>query len=452
MKKLLGFSAFTISIIIIYSLINFIGISLTKTGVENKLLFGILILFKTILITLWLSGITYKKLWDKNTLRNKTSRIIWSLTLIVVFILLNSSLLLLDRTSKLYKHIKGPSCGWKGKLWQSDTTLGTRPIPNAKGFETFVISKDVPIKFDRNGFRVPVFCTDTTIKRPLFLFLGCSFTFGMACPAEESFPYIVSQDTKGSSMNAGICAGGLSQMLLLSRELVPHYKPDFVIVQYSPWLAQRATLMGAPTYIAVTPVPYISKTKDGKNVISPIAFNSKTLDLNIEKFRGTPKNIRDYTCFLFEIAIPLYLHDVYYRTITALKKILGKIPKPDKNIKDIEQFAYSNIYDVCKQNNSKMIILNLGDITYTKNSHTLILPDSNIIFAEADSLLFRRLKSPDEYNKEYMHWCFNGKDSVIEDVHPTYKANKIIAEAIVTTIKENTPKTNLSYSCDKTKK
>jgi hypothetical protein len=436
MKKLFNFLVFTIIVAILYFLTILIDIRLVKLGIERTLFSIIIIFFRAIIITFWGLGITYNKLWDKNILKRKKSLAIWGLIVIIFFIFINTSLLVFTLTNKLYRYAKKPSFGWEGRVWQSDKILGFRSVPNATGFETFPLGEDVPIRFDKNGFRVPVSYDSTTeMKRPLFLFLGCSFTFGAVCLAEESFPYLVSEETKGYSINAGLCGGGLTQMLLLSKDLIPLYKPDFVVVQHSPWLTQRAMSMRAPACcLASIPVPYVSRTKNGKDVISPRTFNSKTFDVNIDKFKKTKKGIKDYTCFLFEIGIPLYLCNGYYTVITILKKTFGIIPEPNKDFKDVEQFVYSNIYEVCKQNNSKMIVLNLGDIKYTENSHKLIFSDSDIIFAEADSLLFRRLKSPDDYNKEYKHWYFNGKDSVLKDPHPNQKAHKIIAEAIVNSI------------------
>ncbi|MFA5031608.1 MAG: hypothetical protein WC614_01180 [bacterium] len=407
MKKIFKILLFTIIIVILYSLTNLIEIILTKINIDIKLLRGpltaIIILFRTIFITFWVLGVSYNTFWNKKTLKRKKSLILWILTLTTFFIFINIFLLVIDRTNKLYDYAKKTS-----------------------------------FRFDKDGFRIPFSNNDTTIKRPLFLFLGCSFTFGAACLAEESFPYLVSEATKGYSMNAGVCAGGLAQMFLLSEEFIPRYKPDFVVVQYSPWLAQRAINMEAPTYLTKIPVPYISKTKDGKNVISRKVFDFRDFDVKVEckvdKFKRTKRSITDYTHFLFEIGIPLYLHNSYYIVMATTKKILGEIPMPNKDIKEVEQFVYNGIHEVCRQNNSKMIILNLGDIQYTENSHKLIFPDSNIVFAEADSLLLYRLKSPNDYDKEYKHWCFNGHDSVMTDEHPNQKAHKIITEAILNSI------------------
>ncbi|MDD5528936.1 MAG: hypothetical protein PHX21_02780 [bacterium] len=436
MKKLFNFLVFTIIVAFLYFLTILIDIRLANLGIERTLFSIIIIFFRTIILTFWGLGITYNKLWDKNTLNRKKSLAVWGIIVIIFFMFINTSLLILSKANKLYRYAKNPPCGWEGKIWQSDEILGFKSVPNATGLETFSLGGDIPIRFDKNGFRVPVSYDSTAeMKRPLLLFLGCSFTFGAVCLAEESFPYLVSESTKGYSINTGLCGGGLTQMLLLSKDLIPLYKPDFVIVQYSQWLTQRATSLGAPTYFSKIPTPYISKTKDGKNVISPRAFNSKTFEVNVDKFKKTKKGLKDYTCFLFEIGIPLYSYNGYYIITTILKKICGIVPSPNKDYKDVEQFVFSNIYEICKKNNSKMIILNLGDIQYSQNSHNLISPDSDIIFAEADSLLLCRLKSPDDYDKEYKHWYFNGKDSILKDPHPNQKAHKIIAETIIGSIK-----------------
>ncbi|MDD5529583.1 MAG: hypothetical protein PHX21_06080 [bacterium] len=436
MKIVFNFIIFTIIIVALYLLGNLIEpklIELATSHIGNKIVAGLIALSRAVLIMLWLLGITYKSIWDKKTFKRTNSLVVWILTVIVLFVGISFALLILDRTNKLYRYTKNSSYSWKGKLYQSDTVLGYKSIPDAKGFDTFPVGENVPIRFDKKGFRVPLSYNDTTeTKKVSFLCLGCSFTFGSACLAEESFPYLVSQETGKRSINAGTCGYGISQMLLLSKELIPCYKPDFVIVQYSPWLVQRSINMDAPSFLSRIPTPYISKNKNGENLVAPRIFNSKTFEVNMDKYRNTKSGIKDYICFLFEIGMPLYLYNGYYTGITTVKRVLGLIPSPNKDIKDVEQFVYSNIYQICKESNATMIILNLGDIKYTSNSHNLTFPDSGVIFAEADSLLFRRLKSPDDYNKEYKNWYFDGRDSILKDpYHPNPKAHKIIAESII---------------------
>ena len=46
---------------------------------------------------------------------------------------------------------------------------------------------------------------------------------------------VVAQGLGGTVLNAGKCAYGLSQMLILARRLIPRYRPDYVLVQFSPW-------------------------------------------------------------------------------------------------------------------------------------------------------------------------------------------------------------------------
>jgi hypothetical protein len=72
------------------------------------------------------------------------------------------------------------------------------------------------------------------------LALGCSFTYGAATNAENTYPYLVGQRLAGTTRNAGVSSYGLSQMMILAKRLVPAYKPDYLLVQYSPWLVDRS--------------------------------------------------------------------------------------------------------------------------------------------------------------------------------------------------------------------
>src|SRR5262249_53413213 len=147
----------------------------------------------------------------------------------------------------------------------ADPLLGYVPIPGATGIQLVPMSPGLPVRFDENGFRVPVAHPKAAQEgSPSVLALGCSFTYGDVCLAEEAYPYVLSRLTGCRSMNAGMKSYGLAQMLILARRLIPQYRPDYVVVQYSPWLAQRAQNFYAHGMnFITTPVPFFSDSPDG---------------------------------------------------------------------------------------------------------------------------------------------------------------------------------------------
>ena len=161
------------------------------------------------------------------------------------------------RSIELYSYIKSNQRGWIGKVMKADAELGFAPIPNSHGAEIFPVGPDLPMCFDENGFRSPIENNNATSnQKPVVLVLGCSFTYGAAVYAKDAYPYLVGQSLGGITKNAGCSSCGLSQMLILARRLIPTHKPDYVVVQYSPWLVSRALDPFAPTYFGKAPTAY----------------------------------------------------------------------------------------------------------------------------------------------------------------------------------------------------
>src|SRR5256885_17081232 len=60
------------------------------------------------------------------------------------------------RTKPLYWYVKSNQRGWKGKVARADPELGFVPLPDSQGAEVFPIGDDIPARYDKDGFRVPL--------------------------------------------------------------------------------------------------------------------------------------------------------------------------------------------------------------------------------------------------------------------------------------------------------
>ncbi|MCL5038024.1 MAG: hypothetical protein M1269_13070 [Chloroflexi bacterium] len=325
---------------------------------------------------------------------------------------------------------------WSSKNYTYDRDLGFAPKP---GTSSDIYG--VPVCYDDEGFRIPEGAgLNTPKKRPLVLALGDSFTYGDMCPAENTFPHIAGKKLNGTTLNAGGCSYGLSQMLLLAKKLIPEYKPDYVLAQYSPWLAERSmTPFGTDTFCILTN-PYFAKSGNGGIFIYPVVFKSKIFDLPLKKYVENPgKN--GWLSFLINVGIPLYTAEDINMLKYNIARFTGKIPAPYSDRDKIVKYTYEEMEKLCEQNGSKLVIVMLGAYSIAIRPDELPRPELKIlkglngpVLVDAITPLYGRLgeKSGEAYRKEYCSWVDNPPRCV--DEHPNKLAHEIIAEKIVKTI------------------
>ncbi|MHC1725901.1 MAG: SGNH/GDSL hydrolase family protein [Syntrophobacteraceae bacterium] len=332
----------------------------------------------------------------------------------------------------LYKYIKTNQKGWKGRIHTTDVELGYAPVPNSRGAHVFPIGPDIPTCFDKDGFRAPFEPGTVSNPKPLILVLGCSFTYGDGVSAEETYPYLVAQSMNGTVKNAGVCSYGLSQMLVLAKRLVPLYKPDYLLVQYSTWLVDRAQAPFAPTDYGKLPVPFFYE-KDHKLVLYPPVFLSKVFDLPFDSYRNSPSGWMDALSFFWKVGLPLAFHDDTNMLKYMLHKVIGTIPKATASRDLLIRSVYEEIDKVAKENSSKMVVVILGNNWKAVDIETRLLP-SDAILVNAHNALLDHLFVSDyaSYIMDYSIW--RGDPPIVVDNHPNQLAHKIIAETIVSEI------------------
>jgi hypothetical protein len=354
------------------------------------------------------------------------------------------------RTAKLYTHVKTDPHAWLGELYRADSELGIAPIPNTKGFMVFPDGEKIPVVLDADGFRISSETRDLPAlpSKPVVLALGDSFTFGAYVPSEKTFTYQAARKLNGVALNAGVCGVNLAHMLIVAERYIPRYKPDYVIVQFSPWLARRSLLPLAP-YRGALPVPFFVKSNTGTFEIHKPVFKSKIFNISTDLYRHSPSGIADFLSFFARIGWPLYLYDDLNIALFQIKKAVGIVPHPIENQETIIKFTYRKIAKLCRENNSRMIIVLIGGISVAKPNEYArykipdsVLPGSKAIrniegaaISDANIALLNNLPKKDyrNYAKTYCHWWKNQQR--LFDCHPNASANEIIASEILKTIK-----------------
>jgi len=342
------------------------------------------------------------------------------------------------RTKDQYMYVKLNYRGWKGKTVRFDSELGFVPIPDSRGAETMWIGNDIPARYDKYGFRVPLEDQKSASlnQHPILLTLGCSFTYGAGTSAEDAYPYLVGQYLEGTSRNAGVSGYGLSQMMVLAKRLVPIHKPDYLLVQYSPWLVSRAQNQFAPTYFGKVPAPYFFVRKN-ELVLHPPVFKAKIMDLPIDRYRNTQVSLIDKVSFLWNVGLPLFIHDDFNMSSYNVIRVFGWVPEPATNPEQITKYVYEEIAKVARENGARLVIVILGgDHNPVQVPEGLFPPDSIIVNAHAALIEHLPIVNQETYEKLYFHW--RGSPLRIVDTHPNENAHRIIAEAIIQKIQDAT--------------
>jgi hypothetical protein len=341
------------------------------------------------------------------------------------------------RTAHLYDYVKSNQIGGSGRAFQPDVELGFVHVPNSRGEEVFPIGPYIPFHYDGNGFRVPVEVSAPFHRHPIILTLGCSFTEGAATEAKDTYPYLVGQYLGGSSLNAGVSAYGLAQMLILARKAVPVHKPDFLVVQYSPWLVDRAQSPFAPTFYGRFPSPYFYENNG--LMIQPPVFQSIVMDLPVDRYRHKPRSILDFASFWWSVGLRMSVHDHSNMILYRLRKVLGSFPKPTSDREKVVQYTYGEFAKIAEESHAKLIIVVLGN-SYEPVQVPYSLFPSGVTVVNAHSAMLEKLPvvNDESYSAEYHHW--RGSPMIDVDAHPNEKAHKIIAEEIARAVSNLTTK------------
>jgi len=352
-----------------------------------------------------------------------------------------------QRSRPLFSYARSNQRGWTDGIYRRDLELGFITTPNVQGAEILGVGPDVPVRHDKDGFRIPVADgpgDKSPEAHPTMLTLGCSFTYGATNPAEETYPYLVGKYLHGTTKNAGVCSYGLSQMIILAQRLLPVHKPDYLIVQYSPWLTERALTPFAPTYFGKAPTPFIYRSDRGLALHSPV-FEGMAMNVPMGKYRNSPKTLSNFISFLWNVGVPLVAHDDFYMARYKISTWAGRNPASmntsafreyvSKNQHEVEQFAYEEISKVARENHAKVVTVVIGE-GYPVPFAGIFPEDFLVVDAQAALLKPLVDRSLESYQREYGHW--RGDPPVLIDgFHPNAKGHRIIAQEIASKINES---------------
>lgn len=342
-----------------------------------------------------------------------------------------------QRSFAIYEYMKSGQRVLQGKMFENDPVMGFAPIPCGEGTQLNQ-GYDTPVKFDSRGFRIVVGedC-NRPLNRPLVLSLGCSFTFGHGVSAKDTFTRLVADGLNGTDLNAGMPSYSLAHMVLQAEKLVPQYKPDYCLVQYSPWLADRALTVYGTSYPAKLGQPYLSRERAGDVRLSPPLFKTITFDLPFDRYHNEQRGVAEFLSLLAHVAAPMILHDDMVELEVDAGVLAGAAPNP-LSLKDRQaavDFAYQRIQKICTGNHVQMVVVEIlpPDLAYAnlklpKLDQAIIVDTRQGLFAPLDQ------KTTEAYYEAYGQR--SGSPSKVVDKHPNELAHRIIAEQILEAIRQ----------------
>src|SRR5438093_12398071 len=143
-------------------------------------------------------------------------------------------------------------------------------------------------------------------------------------------------------------------MLILARRLVPQYKPEYVLVQFSPWLAGRGTSGFARSTFGLVPVPYLTLA-DGHVGLEPPCVRAKVFDLPFPHFDNKRHGLGEFLSFFFTAGAPLFVHDDAYVAVYEARRLAGGAADAQRRRashagEDVNRIVYREIAQICKDN------------------------------------------------------------------------------------------------------
>lgn len=435
MKKLLidTIVAILICLFFLISLGYFANLSGLFKSDLNKTVYQLLqccILFFVII------GITYKRIWNIADLKKKTTATCVLVLFLFTFFICFNFLSINKKLKAYYTYFNSDNfITWDRQVFQLDDSLGYKMIPNVEAFQIYSYMTPIPTKINEKGFRVPTYFDSLSELKTNedILFLGCSFTYGSACHAEETFPYLVAKEKRMHYINSGVGGYGLAQMYLLSQKLISNYSPKYVVIQFSPWLLERSITEFAPTRGGyLLPAPYFSKKGNSFQLELPV-FKSYANTLNPFEDRNIFQN--NFFDYYFKKGLVYFTREQFQIIHLRIKNFFTLKRPPAKERNAVEIFAYKEMFEKAKQNGAKIILCKIAGDSFSEGFNKLLI-EYNVSVADAKALLYKNLESESEeiYKIKYNHWGINGKDSIFIDGHPNTLAHKIIATSIINKI------------------
>jgi hypothetical protein len=237
-------------------------------------------------------------------------------------------------------------------------------------------------------------------------------------------------------------------MYLKAQELIPRYRPRFVVFQFSDWLPKRAAGMFRSSAGIRMPKPYFEILPSGEYSIRPTPYRSALFDYDRDSIinRYSAKPLRFLIGSGFTQSL---LSEDWHRFKVMVDEWLGRVHPASDAEEDLEGMtaqAYRDLIALARKYGAEPRILYLSK--QSKNMEWLypsfLSPADSSLFIDGQKYHRRHLESnPSASLKwDFIHWRIIKGDSVVIDQHPNHLSNLLISKSIAENLRNAHPASN----------
>jgi hypothetical protein len=273
--------------------------------------------------------------------------------------------LVLFLAGRIYVHHKtfaSRTTFWLGDVHRADDVIGFTMAPNREGLTVLrdgisEPARRIPVRTDRNGFRIPLDFEGTGTETGGLVGIGCSCTFGHGVPAESTYVYLAAAQLGVPAHNLGVCSYSAVTSIELLRRHIGTLQPSVVVYGYGNFHLGRSE----------------RPRTDG------VLFQAYLVD-----DRGSPRLVPPRFTNRVEFAVVPRIEDLYYRPMLAgeavpfrSSRLVGLLPLALADLERLRHPDYLRLrfeaHDLPETTFARWVVRELGAVARSVSAEAVLL-------------------------------------------------------------------------------
>jgi hypothetical protein len=218
-------------------------------------------------------------------------------------------------------------------------------------------------------------------------------------------------------------------MVQLADSLIPSGRYRYVFIQMSGWLVDRSVSPNRTTIYGYKAVPYFSMIGDTPSIMYPV-YSSIFRKKEREWHLGS-KNYVQKMLFAATDGFKIEIIDYTRYLVAKAGMLLGMVPKPAKDKRAVEKYAYSHMVELARRHGATPVIVKMSYDTEAAKPIIMDLSDKALIadvdLAVADSCRISGITYKDRYQLHHPH----PGGPIHFDNHPNPALTELISNVII---------------------